>query len=181
MRKIYAVLLALLLAAVLCSCSSARKAGVYSVEKEGITFTVDTEENTVSDGTNTYHYVISGRSPEYSITITYPNGSTYFWTQKEFGGNHGWSDGYDAERYADGQLLCEVLEEEAPAQSSSRNLLLNLLLGGIGAWNLFSPGTAWYLEYGWRYKDAEPSEAALWANRAVGVLLLGLAVILFFV
>ena len=181
MKKRYALLAEILIAAALCACSSARSAAVYSVEKDGVTFTVDAERGTVSDGTNIYRYVYSGPSPEYSVTITYPNGSTYFWTQTEFGGNGGWSENYDAKRYADGQILCEVLESKAPEPSSPRNILLILLLGGVGVFDLCLPKAAWYLECGWKIKDAEPSEAALWANRAAGVLLLGAAVILIFV
>lgn len=34
-----------------------------------------------------------------------------------------------------------------------------------------SPYSAWYLSYGWRFKDAEPSDLALGAERIIGILL----------
>ena len=41
------------------------------------------------------------------------------------------------------------------------------------------PRAAWALSYGWRFKDAEPSEAALVVNRVCGgaLVLLGLVVL----
>ncbi|SIS45553.1 DUF6199 family natural product biosynthesis protein [Salimicrobium flavidum] len=38
----------------------------------------------------------------------------------------------------------------------------------IGAFLLISPRTAWYLEIGWKLRDAEPSELVLIANRVGG-------------
>ena len=60
-------------------------------------------------------------------------------------------------------------------------MLLILLLLAVGIFNTASPHTAWYLEYGWRYKDAEPSDMALTFSRLGGILAIIAAVILIFV
>lgn len=48
----------------------------------------------------------------------------------------------------------------------------------LGIIELASPQTAWYLSYGWRYKNAEPSEAALIIERIGGVIGIILGIIL---
>lgn len=40
-----------------------------------------------------------------------------------------------------------------------------------GLFAAISPYSAWYLSYGWRFKDAEPSELALSTERIVGIVL----------
>ncbi|QHW34007.1 hypothetical protein GZH47_26590 [Paenibacillus rhizovicinus] len=44
------------------------------------------------------------------------------------------------------------------------------LLMLLGIFNAAFPYPAWYMSIGWRIKDAEPTEAALFMNRAVGVI-----------
>lgn len=46
------------------------------------------------------------------------------------------------------------------------------ILLAIGLLNTISPETAWDLEYGWKFEDATPSDAALALNRLVGILCL---------
>ena len=43
-------------------------------------------------------------------------------------------------------------------------MIFGLLFIVIGLINAISPATGWYLSYGWRYKDAEPSDAAYQKN-----------------
>ncbi|MFC4812922.1 hypothetical protein [Paenibacillus sp. GCM10023250] len=54
------------------------------------------------------------------------------------------------------------------------------LLMLLGLFNALFPYPAWYLSIGWRIKDAEPTEAALFTNRAVGVIaaIVGLIVLI---
>lgn len=48
--------------------------------------------------------------------------------------------------------------------------MAGFLLMMLGLFNALFPYPAWYLSVGWRIKDAEPTEAALITNRAVGVI-----------
>ncbi|MBE6961774.1 MAG: hypothetical protein E7445_04890 [Ruminococcaceae bacterium] len=50
--------------------------------------------------------------------------------------------------------------------------MLAIFLLAVGAWNTFVPRSAWYLSYGWRFRDAEPSDAALTAHIIGGVVAL---------
>lgn len=40
----------------------------------------------------------------------------------------------------------------------------------LGLFNLFFPKAAWYLEIGWKLKDAEPSDGVLILNRVIGII-----------
>ncbi len=55
---------------------------------------------------------------------------------------------------------------------------MGILLMIIGLFNLISPQTGWYLSYGWRFKDAEPSDAALVMARIGGGIAILIGVIL---
>ncbi|TCZ76577.1 hypothetical protein E0485_13365 [Paenibacillus albiflavus] len=46
-------------------------------------------------------------------------------------------------------------------------LLIVIIFGII---NIFSPQAGWYLTIGWKFKDAEPSDAALFVQRLSGII-----------
>ncbi len=185
MKKLYAFLMVTLLVIGLCACSLGHKSGIYTVDMKGMVFTVDTENSTISDGVNLYHYTVSGNSSGADMEITYPDGSIYWWSTQTSGavtsGYGGWSDDYDDDRYVPGDVLCDVLETREAKPDSEKNWLLIFALAAVGMFHIISPYTAWYLEYGWRYRNAEPSEMALGFNRLGGAAALILAIIMFFV
>lgn len=41
----------------------------------------------------------------------------------------------------------------------------------IGLFQVVFPRAAWYIEMGWKFKDAEPSEGYLIFSRIIGVLI----------
>lgn len=49
-----------------------------------------------------------------------------------------------------------------------QNVLGGFLLVGLGLLNLLDPRTAWKIGEGWKYKDAEPSDGYLFAQRIGG-------------
>ena len=172
MKKLLAVLLSLALALTLCACSGVEER--YTVSKNGTNYLVDTQAGTVTDGKHVYRYTISGSYERYTIELTYPNGAIFRWqTQRNgsiFSGGGGWSDDYDPDRYADGTILCDVLEGAVPREPDVRKGLVVIVLLIAGVVNLVSPRTTWHWSHGWRYKDAEPSDAALTVNRVSGVV-----------
>ncbi len=174
MKRVVILLLSLLLTLSLCACSGSPS--TYTVEKGGKTFEVDSKNKTIFDGTHTYEYTFSGDSSSYRINITYPNGSSYFWNHSGYSGHGGWSNDYDEGLYVDGGILRDVIVEKAPNPSNPSKVLVMILLIGIGAFNTAAPHAAWYLEYGWRYKNAEPSDLALGLNRAGGIVAIIVAI-----
>ena len=173
MRRPIFLMLCLLAAILLTACGGQERSSVY--EKNG--YTVDRENCTIVHGEDVYTYEISGGGS--SIQITYPNGATYHWTWSGNMGYGGWSDGYDPERYADGDTLIDLVDFQPPRESSG-NPLLGLLALAAGVFNLVSPRTAWYLSYGWRFRDAEPSDEALVLGRVGGGIAVFLGLLLLF-
>lgn len=172
MKKGLVLLLSIFLLLCLCACTEVEE--TYVVERGWRTFQVDTKACMVSDGTHTYTYTFVGDSDSYGITVTYPDGSSY--TQSK-SGTHitgSASKDYDHNRYVSGDMLCDVIAEGAAEPSREGNPLISVLLVGIGLFFLLAPHTAWYLEWGWRFKNAEPSNLALISNRIVGgIVILG--------
>lgn len=163
-------------------CAAASEA----IDANGVSYIVNTEEHTVSDGINLYSYTFSGSATDYEVHITLPDGSSYW--QKTSGNSTscGWSDDYDPARFAEGDRLCDIIrEKEAPSSVSSKyspgRILAAAILLIAGLLNIAAPEAAWQLSHGWVYKNAEPSDAILLCNRLGGVAALVLAAILIFV
>ena len=177
--RILPLLLTLLL--LLCACGSeAPPSGVYEVERGGRTYTVDQDNQTITCDGETYRFSVQGSGSRILTEITYPNGSTYWWETSEMGGAGGWSDDYDPSAYVDGDVLLAVLgTDRATPERGGGNPLLGLLIIALGIWGVAAPRSVWYLSYGWRYKDAEPSDMALVAERLGGgvAIVVGLALL----
>ncbi len=170
------VLALLICLAFLAGCQRA-ESGPYTVEKDGVVYTIDMEQGTVSDGKETYQFTFFSKSNGYRLEIMYPDGSTYWWEQRANMGSGGWSEDYDETKYASGWDLQDVLTEgRKPAKE--KNVVLILLLLIVGGLHTAKPDAMWYLQYGWRFQDAKPSEEALMVNRLGGVLALVVAVLL---
>ena len=186
MKRFLVAILGVLMILSLCSCSpsDAGTNSAYTVNMNGTDYVVDPDNRTISDGKHTYQYNLTVGSSNYSIEITYPDGSTFWWHAQSSGGvttgGGGWSDDYDADRYVDGQTLCDVIEEKVPQTSGNANVFLIFVLIAVGIFNTLWPHAAWYLEYGWRYKNAEPSGLVLGLNRFGGIIAIIVAVIMTF-
>lgn len=172
---------AILVLALLTACSSNVSSGSYTVVKGNTVYTVDPENGTISDGTYTYGCDVTPNGTGYKLTITYPDGSTFFWNNSGNSGFGGWSEDYDPDRYADGFTLKGILEEKRPVEKSSNHGAIAIALMMLGMFQAVAPRISWYLGYGWRYKDAEPSDAALALGRGGGILAIVIGVILLFV
>ena len=156
----------------LTACGSEENSQVYDVEHNGKVFTVDQVNQTITADGHIYSFEVSGGGNHVQFNITYPDGSTYWWSQGEGFGHGGWSDDYDPNRYVAGDVLWDVLslDRQADGNDSGKYIGLGLLLILLGAVNVAGPRSMWYLSYGWRYKNAEPSDMALFAERTGGVI-----------
>ncbi len=165
MKRNWIAILLLCLALTLSACT--QHSSTYTAERNGKAFLVDTESCTITEGDNRYHYKFSIDQGRDSITITYPNGSSYWWSQSRDMG--GWSPDYDETAYTDGDTLCQLVRLGLPKGGPDGKVLCALALMLLGLLHLAFPKAAWYISYGWRYKDAEPSDAALIFARIGGV------------
>lgn len=184
MSKRWALPLALCLLAMLCGCAQGKAAPTAgTVPYNGTDYVVTPDEGdggTISDGTYTYRYAYTTTGSGYRVTFEYPDGEQYTWTQNGSVGTGG-STSLHSGKYPDGKTLHAVLEKQLPAKKTEKNGVLIFVLLLLGAVNTAWPKGAWYLETGWKLRDAEPSEAVLLMNRLAGVAMLVLAGILLLV
>ena len=167
--------LALILALILAGCGAQEP--VTGFDRYGNEYTINRELGTISDGAYTYAYTYDGDSEVFSISIEYPNGARYTYGQSNGFGSGGYTSNYDEETYASGDILAEVLQNTVPKKASARNIFVGILLMGLGTFYLVSPRTGWYLSYGWRFKNAEPSDAALIFGRISGAVVLVIGIV----
>ncbi len=179
-KKRLAVLLVCVAVFALFLCSCSEKQTDYSETRNGITYVVDTEANTVSDGTHTYVFTASGKADGYSITVSYPNGASYT-ANKHIGS---W-DGLIDTQYASGETLVEVIKSavfnESGISMTPAKVVVIVFLIGLGVLNILKPKILWFLSWGWHYRDAEPSDVALVVGRVSGVIAVMVAIALLFV
>ena len=181
---------ALLLAAamLLAGCKKEPLPAVYTVYSYGAPYTIDTQSRTISDGTYTYGYEYAASGS--SVSFTYPDGNVYSAgiQSANSSGAGGLSAGsvsadYDySSGYTDPLSLCYALasprETKRAVSSGSNHPFVALLLCGVGIFNLAAPKASWYLSYGWRFKDAEPSDAAITLSRIGGAIAVVIGVIM---
>ena len=178
------MLLCLVLVLLLCACGQTAEApsNTRSMTVNGTAYTVDDAAGTISDGANVYAFSVEYRASGSRVSFTYPDGSSWWHETKTNTEVGGWSDSYAPEEhgYAEGEVLYGVLTSDSPEtrEKSGPNPLLALLLLAVGAWGTASPRSMWFVEHGWRYKDAEPSEMALGANRVTGIVCLLIGVVM---
>ena len=192
-KRISIFLLTALLILGLCACAEKKTQSAlepYTTGWDGAVYTItpiDAYKGTISDGTNTYSYRYDTSGSSYGVTFTYPDGETYRCTQNgSTSSGAAFSSGsasldFDFDKYPDGMTLQRVLEQSPSAKrekKSTKNVGLILVLLFVGGINTAFPQAAWYLETGWKIKDAEPSDAALTWNRVGGVVALIIAAIM---
>lgn len=175
MKRVYLWIAVLLSVCILCGCQEKGNPNIYDVVHNGKVYTVDREQRTIRCDDVLYQFeIFSPGGNSVRLDIIYPDGSTYFWTQESGSGYGGWSDDYNPEEkgYVPGDVLWDVLRmQSASRQDSGPSPLLGVLLLAVGIFHAAAPQKVWMLEYGWRFKNAEPSDSALGVNRILGVVL----------
>ena len=162
--------LILVLAVVLSGCQKVPE--TYTYVNNGKTLTVNTVEQTVDDGRYIYRYTVSENG---GITITYPDGSIYPDNTSGLGeiiinGENGMED--TNSRYLSGWVLVNSLEKAVGKKATFHvgYFLLGLLLAGLGLFHYLAPETAIYWKHMWWFKDAEPTDYAIWMTRFSGIV-----------
>ena len=163
---------------------------VYQVTENGTEYLIDTEAQTISVGTLQYSYTFSGDSSNYDATITYPDGACFHWTKESgkdgsvyFSGGASRQEDHDALRSLESQDFCEMLADQiaTPARHWGGRVLPALVFLVFGIFAAAFPEAVWYLEIGWKQRDGRPSDLALKVNTGIGILMIVVAILLFFV
>ncbi len=175
MKKVYMIYI--LFCVLFFSSCSKESSSIHEIEYNGIIAQVDKAARTISTNGQIYQYELNGNK----TTIYYPNGANYWWVSSENMGQGGYSDNYDTETYVDGMDLIEIIERTTENKIFQGNPLLAIILIIMGVFNTAAPSLSWYIGYGWRFKNAEPSDSVLVLNRIVGIVLIFAGVLSFFI
>ena len=153
----------------LCACGREPLSPVY--EKNG--YTVDTEAQTITKGADVIRYSFGGNG---KVTFTYPDNTTTSWSQNGTGTS---SLFFDTDRWPSAWELMDVLDRDDLPQRRTGNPL-GLLLIPLGILQAVFPQAFWFVNHGWKYKDAEPSELALGLGRVGGAVIALIGLIMLF-
>ena len=166
--KHFRFLLPLLLFALLLS-GCAGEPQPYEYTSGEYTVTVDPINQTITNGTEVYTYVIVEMGTANRYEITFPDRSLYWWSDSGQFGNGGWSDDFDTDNWGYAEFLVDALKQSAPREKQG-SVGIGFLLICLGALDFFLPELPFYSKYGWRFKNAEPSEAYLTFTRISGAI-----------
>ncbi len=154
----------------------------------GRDYVVDTENCTVTMDGDTYTYtlrVTPGQSAQ--LKLTYPDGtwSSYSGHMTQYGisGTGSDSSGFVRGRYLSCDALWYALDVDEQIEGNAGGagyMLLGVVLVLLGVFQFVSPETMWKFNWGWRFKNAEPSDFALKMGMLSGALTIVLGIIVFF-
>ena len=160
----------------------------YEGYYNGSTYVVNEANCTVTMDGSTYTYTLSvtpGQSAQ--LKLTYPDGS---WSSRsgridQYGVSVTGTDSSDFVhgRYLSCDTLWRTLDVDERIEGSTGGagyMFLGVVLVLVGIFQFVSPETMWKFNWGWRFKNAEPSELALKMGMLGGALTVILGVILFF-
>ena len=173
------ILLLIILASICVGCNNEPDPVVI----DGKEVIISTENSTLTHGDDTYYY--STNHDLTQITITYPNGAVYTKTYyDEYSSSGGWNSidmgSVEDLGYIDENVLVDIIKDNNKSFQISENFVLSFLLLLAGLFAAIFPYTAWYISYGWRYKDAEPSDIALFFERIGGIVLIIVGILFLF-
>lgn len=191
------LILLFLTALLLCGCTAEEKKQEpqepYTSVIDGISYYVDPEAQTVTAQGHKYRYRYIDNKDTRGIRIIYPNGAVVTDSHPVGGGMGGisWSNADvdiqigNGKPYADCYDLLDVIPAQAEEKEEKEEkgdmiylFFYGLPLIALGWWTAARPYTHWYWAFGWRYKDAEPSDEALFRIMGIGYFLIVCGIIL---
>lgn len=172
------ILLLLCLAALLLTGCGSRETE-FTVEKGGVTYTVNTEAGTISGGGYNCRYTIA--DDKESVTVRFPDGKT--WTKYKNEGSSS-MNGFGTNNFALIKAagdMTDILLDLTDSGPNWRSLVISVLSFGLGLGMILKPYAFWKIKWGWRFQDAAPSGMALRSIQFTGAILMLVCVLLFFV
>lgn len=169
MKKRILILL-LTLALVLSACGN--RSTLIMDQYNGMDYTINTADHTITlEGTICYYQIdTTGSGTEY--TITYPDGAVYTATRSAGTSSGGGDALYDEEDRPNAVTIIDILEARNMGKKDPLPVIFGLVIVALGAFAVIKPQIIWRLRYGWRYRDAEPSDMGLVFTRLAGILIL---------
>jgi hypothetical protein len=144
------------------------------------TITASNKWNDTGKANEVYCYEYDGGN----ITITYPNGAVWIESPTSTGAVISWDDNYDPQRYIEGDVLARYLEEAHRPRSREGIVGIGfacLIMAAVGVVMFVVPEELIEMKYGWRFKNAEPTEFAIWEVRIGGIIVVVVAVVIFLI
>jgi len=150
----------------------------------GEEFFVDTEHHEITVGAYVYRYLREQGGER--ITLTFPDGGWVVVVRPQGGlfmtndfrtATH--SDAFTSD-FALTTALDSVYGRPSWAGSTFGSVALGVIMLIYGIMSFACPKLVWRINYGWRFKDAEPSDGALIANRILGAVMAVAGVIMVF-
>ena len=145
------------------------------VEVDGHALVVDFQAGTITCEGEVYSFAIQGDS----IRIDYPNGVSFVRTGNATAGYGPLDQPFSTAGYLSEDTLFKALEggDTEGGWRPGSYAPLALLLLPLGIFSLAKPERAWYVSWGWRYKNAKPSDGALLAQQLEGVVLVVIGIV----
>ena len=204
MKRTVALLLLVVMVITLSACSTGPKGPEFqTVEHNGniVILTFDYDEKTISVGSSLYNTVYGPDGEpiweedrkdiyryEYdggNITITYPNGAVWIEAPTSTGAAISWDDNYDPQRYIEGDVFAMYLNRAYMSPQIREGIVgigfACLIMAAVGVVMFVVPEELIEMKYGWRFKNAEPTEFAVWEVRIGGIVVVIVAVVIFLI
>lgn len=179
------ILLLILAVTLLCGCMryQAPNYSILSDDEMGNEYFLEYGAKTIRYDGITYSYTVENiGSEDPTVTIHYPNGATY----NSSATVSGWSDDYDATKYASGETLVKLIRPAYVGRKvapTAMNIILSLICMILGILSLCNPRLMWDLEHmfkAWQYENPEPSDDGLAMTQFGGIVEIIFGVIIFF-
>ena len=174
MKRIGVILLILIL--LFSGCGSRDSGIVVSHSSDGTAdYVLDRTNSTVTMNDQVYTF----ESDYKTVTITYPNGATWYRTTEGSFAHSGWSDDYDPERYVPGDTLYDIIyQAPKPKRTNPGVPIFSILCILIGIVNTAFPYVSRFLRHGLHVQNAEPTDDSLTLIRIGGVVSIILGIVL---
>lgn len=170
MKKMIIALLCFILVISLSGCRQEKSSDsqIKTINKNGVNYVIDTEQCTIRDNQQTYSYVID----KAETTIKYSDGQSYTWKESEDMGMGIASPDFDYSTHVDPDILIDVIDEvyHVNNKQNSKNAVLGVILLIAGIIDAIWAERIWFFHWGWRYKNAEPSDLAIGVYRIGGII-----------
>ncbi|MCA0386570.1 MAG: hypothetical protein LCH34_13395 [Firmicutes bacterium] len=172
-KQVILLMVFILLLSLLSGCSSQQN----SMTIDGKTVTLNLESREIQADDQVYRYV----TDETQIEIEYPNGMVFRRVYETEGTVDDWiktSETVDA-TYLDKMgylepnvLINQVIRFSPDSDSDQKDSpsALGVFLVTLGILNVLFPKWFWNIQYGWRYKNTEPTDTAINIQRLGGII-----------